>query len=67
MAQLGRALRSGRRGRVFESRHPDLKAQAVMPALNLFQILWDNYKGVYLIPLSTVRKEKDVFLPLYLK
>ena len=24
MAQFGRALRSGRRGRVFESRHPDL-------------------------------------------
>ena len=24
MAQLGRALRSGRRGRVFESRHSDL-------------------------------------------
>ena len=23
VAQLGRALRSGRRGRVFESRHPD--------------------------------------------
>ena len=25
MAQLGRALRSGRRGREFESRHPDHK------------------------------------------
>ena len=25
MAQLGRALRSGRRGRVFESRHSDFK------------------------------------------
>ncbi len=27
MAQFGRALRSGRRGRVFESRHPDHKKQ----------------------------------------
>ena len=32
VAQLGRALRSGRRGRVFESRHPDF----LCPILTLF-------------------------------
>ena len=32
MAQFGRALRSGRRGRVFESRHPD-QAQPEMAVL----------------------------------
>ena len=40
VAQFGRALRSGRRGRVFESRHPDfslLKAQALCLRLIFFK------------------------------
>ena len=42
VAQLGRALRSGRRGRVFESRHPDffiLLCHVAGTALNHFDSL----------------------------
>ena len=42
VAQLGRALRSGRRGRVFESRHSDSLAGACKP---LFLYLKFNRNG----------------------
>ena len=38
VAQFGRALRSGRRGRVFESRHPDYDFRSQMPINTAFVI-----------------------------
>ena len=46
MAQFGRALRSGRRGRVFESRHPDLVGN-----LDIFKVS-DFFTFLYIEQLS---------------
>ena len=53
VAQFGRALRSGRRGRVFESRHPD-QAQSEMAVL--FYILKPVHKCTGLILLFNFKR-----------
>ena len=52
MAQLGRALRSGRRGRVFESRHSDIRKRAESLGISRGSALFYTFKTQNLIPLS---------------
>ena len=49
MAQFGRALRSGRRGRVFESRHLDQKKGTQKGAFFVVYLVtgWEHAERVY--------------------
>ena len=46
VAQFGRALRSGRRGRVFESRHLDAFSRPQMQCLSVFAVFFISKKVV---------------------
>ena len=50
MAQFGRALRSGRRGRVFESRHPDPVGNLdIFKVSDFFAFLYIEQLSIHLI------------------
>ncbi len=54
VAQFGRALRSGRKGRVVESRHPD-QAQSEMAVLLYFKPRTENRTGLVLLFVTETR------------